>query len=185
MERRLRVSIRDLVRAGTSPRARKEHFILRSEFEDFDGARNIEHVNWRWPANNNLSHPSTLSVSGRPMSDFDSSMSWRRVHSEPNVAFVDVQSSCTEEPQCPLRQTAGRRFLRRITSLRVFLKIQDYSPAEVPSFQAFENGPWLALTTAAWVIQTIASLEIPVNKTRQPLHIDRRRRWEQRIGQSK
>jgi hypothetical protein len=34
------------------------------------------------------------------------------------------------------------------TSLRDFLKIQDYSQAEVPSFQAFESGPWLAITTA-------------------------------------
>jgi hypothetical protein len=36
----------------------------------------------------------------------------------------------------------------QITSLRVFLKIQEYASAKAPSFQVFEIGPWLALTTA-------------------------------------
>jgi len=48
-----------------------------------------------------------------------------------------------------LRVTNSRqKFFMQITFLRIFLNIQDYASAKAPSFQVFEIGPWLALTTA-------------------------------------
>jgi hypothetical protein len=43
----------------------------------------------------------------------------------------------------------------------------------------------LPVRQQAWVIQTIPSAEISVNKKKAILHIDRRRRWEKRIVRSK
>jgi hypothetical protein len=37
----------------------------------------------------------------------------------------------------------------QITSLKDFLKIQDYAAAEATSFQVFEIGPWLAMTNSS------------------------------------
>jgi hypothetical protein len=53
----------------------------------------------------------------------------------------------------------------QITSLRVFLKIQDYVSAKAPSFQVFEIGPWLAVSNAGLgdPKQSLTP-EIPVNE---------------------
>ena len=48
----------------------------------------------------------------------------------------------------PIVTNSRQKLFMQITSLKVFLKIQDYASAKAPSFQVFEIGPWLALTTA-------------------------------------
>jgi len=48
-----------------------------------------------------------------------------------------------------LKVTNSRqKFFMQITFLRIFLKIQDYTSTEAPSFQGFEIGTWLALAAA-------------------------------------
>ena len=64
----------------------------------------------------------------------------------------------------PIATNCRQKFSQANHFYKSFPENLKLLPREVPSFQACENGLGLPLRQHAWVIQTIASLEIPVSK---------------------
>jgi hypothetical protein len=64
----------------------------------------------------------------------------------------------------PIATNCRQKFSQANHFYKSFPENLKLLPREVPSFQACENGLGLPLRQEAWVIKTIAYLEIAVNK---------------------